>query len=85
MIDFSPDERPRMPDSVPKFYQSDLPAKPEDMKRVRRALHRGPLVRKALIEAAGLTQTRAMCAVDALIARGDVCYDSATREFSLPA
>lgn len=69
---------------VPRFYRSgDLPPRPEDVAKVRRALQRGALNRQALIDRAGLSQTRTLCAIDALIASGDVAYDNAERLFSL--
>lgn len=68
----------------PRFYRSgDLPPRPEDMARVRRALQRGALARQALIERAGLSQTRTLCAIDALIAAGEVSYDTEARLFSI--
>ena len=71
---------------LPRFYRSgDLPARPEDMAKVRRALQRGALTRQSLIERAGLSQTRTLCAIDALIAAGEVAYDAAARQFSLAA
>jgi hypothetical protein len=70
---------------LPRFYRSgDLPPKPEDMTKVRRALQRGAMTRQDLIaRAAPLSQTRTLCAIDALIASGAVAYDTATRLFSL--
>jgi hypothetical protein len=70
---------------TPRFYRSDLPPRPEDVARVRRVLQRGVMTRQALIERAGLSQTRTLCAIDALIAAGEVAYDAAAREFSLVA
>lgn len=74
-----------MSNPTPRFYRSDLPPRPEDMARVRRALQRGTLTRQALIERAGLSQTRTLCAIDGLIAAGEVAYDAAARQFSLVA
>lgn len=68
----------------PRFYRSgDLPPRPEDVARVRRVLQRGSLTRQELIDRAGLSQTRTLCAVDALIAAGEVAYDQAARQFSV--
>ena len=72
-----------MTTTPPRFYRSDLPPRPEDMAKVRRALQRGPITRQALIERAGLSQTRTLCAIDGLIAAGEVAYDAAARQFSL--
>jgi hypothetical protein len=69
---------------TPRFYRSgDLPPKPEDMTKVRRALQRGAMTRQDLIARAALSQTRTLCAIDALIASGAVAYDATTRLFSL--
>lgn len=72
-----------MPTATPKFYRSDLPPRPQDIERVRKTLSRGTMSRRDLIERSGLTQTRALCAVDALIASGEVSFDAALRSFSL--
>lgn len=70
---------------TPRFYRSgDLPPRPDDMSKVRRALQRGATTRQELIaRAAPLSQTRTLCAIDALIASGAVVYDTVTRLFSL--
>lgn len=69
---------------TPRFYRyGDLPPRAADVDRVRRALQRrGPMDRKSLVEATRLSQSQAMCAVDALIATGDVLYDAEARQFS---
>lgn len=68
----------------PRFYRSgDLPPRPEDTAKVRRALRRGALDRQTLIERAGLSQTRTLCAIDALIGAGEVIYDPTARLFSI--
>lgn len=67
----------------PRFYRSDLPPRPEDMARVRRVLQRGPTSRQDLIDRARLTQNRTLCAIDGLIASGEVAYDAKARQFSL--
>lgn len=69
---------------APRFYRfGDLPPRPGDVERVRRTLQqRGPMARKDLVDATGLSQSRAMCAVDALIAAGEVAYDANARRFS---
>lgn len=66
-----------------RFYRfGDLPPRPEDVERVRRTLRRKPATRQGLVERTGLSQSRAFCAVDALIATGEVVYDEASKEFS---
>ncbi|NKI94674.1 hypothetical protein FHT26_002613 [Rhizobacter sp. SG703] len=67
----------------PRFYRGDLPPREADLVRVKRALSRGPLTKRGLIEATGLTQTRTFCTLDALIVRGEVSYDVSRREFLL--
>jgi len=68
----------------PRFYRSgDLPPRPEDVSRVRRVLQRGPMTRQDLIVRAALSQTRTLCAIDALIAAGEVTYDNQARQFSI--
>ena len=67
---------------VPRFYRfGDLPPRSEDLARIRRALLSGPMSRQALIARTNLSQTRALCAIDALIAAGEVDYDSQARQF----
>jgi len=68
--------------SPPRFYRGDLPPRPADLERIRRALQRGPLTRQTLIQRTGLSQTQTLCAVDALIASGEISYLADTRQFS---
>lgn len=66
-----------------RFYRfGDLPPRPEDLERVRRTLRKGPATRQSLVERTGLSQSRAFCAVDALIAAGEVVYDDGSKQFS---
>lgn len=72
-----------MATTTPRFYRfGNLPPRPDDLDRVRRVLQRGPLTKQALIERAGLSQTRTLCAVDALIATGEMTYDAEARLFA---
>lgn len=73
-----------MNSTPPRFYRSgDLPPRPEDIVSVRRALQRGAPTMKARIDRAGLSQTRTRCVIDALIAAGEVSYDTKVRLFSI--
>jgi len=65
----------------PRFYRGDLPPRTDDLDRVRRALRRGPATRQQIVDKTGLTQTRILCAIDALIAAGEVAYDAPSRQF----
>jgi hypothetical protein len=68
----------------PRFYRlGNLPPRPDDMAKVQQALRHAPLTKQSLIQQAGLSQNRTFCAVDALIASGEVAYDAEVRHFSL--
>lgn len=66
----------------PRFYRGDLPPREDDVDKVRRALRRAPATKQQLIERTGLSQTRTLCAIDALIASGHVAYDATNRQFA---
>jgi hypothetical protein len=68
-----------------RFYRGDLPPRADDNERVKRALLRAPATKQGLVQRTGLSQTRVLCAVDALIASGDVIYDSVAKCFSAAA
>ena len=75
---------PSMPTPLPRFYRSgNLPPRPEDIAKIKRALLRGALSKQALIERTALSQTRVLCAIDALIAAGDVAYAVDSKLFSI--
>lgn len=74
-----------MATTTPRFYRGDLPPKDADVQRVRRALRHGPATRQQLFERSGLTQNRALCAVDALIAAGEASFDPETKSFLTPS
>lgn len=66
-----------------RFYRfGDLPPRPEDVERVRLTLRKGPATRQGLAERTGLSQSRVLCAIDALIAAGEVAYDDGSKQFS---
>jgi hypothetical protein len=69
----------------PRLYRGDLPPRPADLERVKRALGRGPAARQELMRRTGLTQTQVLCSVDALIAAGEVLYDATARTFVVRA
>lgn len=67
-----------------RFYGSgDLPPRPEDITRMRGVLQRGSSTKQALIQRTGLTQTRTLCVIDALISAGEAAYDAEAGLFSL--
>jgi hypothetical protein len=67
----------------PRFYRfGNLPPRRDDLDRVRRAAQKGPLTKQSLIERAGLSQTRTLCAIDALIATGELTYDTEAKLFA---
>ena len=68
---------------LPRFYRGNLAPRLADVERVRRILLRGPLTKQALIDRAGLSQNQTLCAVDALIASGEIIYFADTRQFSV--
>jgi hypothetical protein len=72
-----------LPSTAPRFYKGDLPPRIDDVERVRRTLRRTPATRQALIQRTGLSQTRVLCAIDALIASGQVAYDGTAKAFTL--
>lgn len=79
-------ETGRLPaSSTPRFYRGDLPPRPTDLERVKRALGRGPTGRLELARRTGLTQSQVLCAIDALIAGGEVHYDAVTKTFATAA
>jgi len=55
-----------------KAIWNHLPAKPEDVDRVRRALDSGTVRISQLPKLIGLSKTRTLCAVDDLIGNGHV-------------
>lgn len=69
-----------------RFYSGDLPARPDQVERVKAILRaQGPRSRKQLAAAARLSLNQTLCAVDALIAQGEIEYDGATRTFGMRA
>ena len=68
-----------------KFYAfGTLPARPEHLDRVRTTLRaHGVLQKKRLAQATRLSLNQALCAIDALIAAGEVTYEEADRQFRL--
>ncbi|MFN7609326.1 MAG: hypothetical protein ACK5QX_00085 [bacterium] len=75
-----------MPSPVPRFYRGDLPPRADDLEKVKRSLRRTSANRQELIQRTGLSQTRVLCAIDALIASGLVAYDETAKVFSsIPA
>lgn len=67
---------------APRFYRGDLPPRADDIERVKRSLRRTPATKQEIIQRTGLSQTRVLCAVDALIASGQVVYDGGAKAFS---
>lgn len=73
-----------MNNDTPRFYRfGDLPPRADDVAKVRRALRRGPLGTQALVDRTGLSKNRTLCSIDALVASGEVTYDTETRLFSI--
>ena len=68
-----------------KFYTfGNLAARPEHLNRVRTVLRRhGTLPKNKLIQATRLSMSQTLCAVDALIASGEVAYEDVDRLFRL--
>lgn len=61
-----------------------LPVRPEYLAAVRRAIkRRQPISRRELPRVAGLSRNQAMCAIEHLVATGEVEFDAATASFTL--
>lgn len=55
-----------------KATWNSLPARPEDVERVRRVLRRGETRLSELPTLAALSKTRTLCAIDQLLQKGEV-------------
>lgn len=66
-----------------RLYRGDLPPRPWDVERMRRALQKGFVAKSTLLKNLGMTQNQALCALDFLVVRGEVTFDAKAKVFSL--
>ncbi len=64
---------------------NDLPPRPADMSKVRRALGSEPTSVPVLIKGTGLSRTAVLSALEGLLAAGEVTQDAKSRLFALVA